>query len=110
MICRLNLEHIRAICRLHPLMMRDGLIKRIDTELMEASKVEGKELVWKSSLEALRRGILDGLLAWLPLDVCAFAAYVEDVYSACQLYSFHKKPVLSFLFFVLLPSGLWCNI
>lgn len=65
---RLNLEHIRAICRLHPLMMRDGLIKRIDTELMEASKVEGKELVWKSSLEALRRGILDGLLAWLPLD------------------------------------------
>lgn len=83
MICRLNLEYIRVICCLYFFMMWDGLIKRIDIELMEVSKVEGKELVWKSLLEVLRRGILDGFLVWLLLDVCVFVVYVEDVYFVC---------------------------
>lgn len=36
--------------------------------MMEACRVEGK-LGWKSSLEELKEGLLQGLLAWLPLDV-----------------------------------------
>lgn len=69
MVCRLNLDHIRALCRLHPCMIRDALIKRIEEEMTEASRVGGKLLRWKSSLEELKEGLLQGLLTWLPLDV-----------------------------------------
>lgn len=79
MVCRLNLEHVRALCRLHPCMVRDALIKRIEAEMMEACRVEGK-LGWKSSLEELKEGLLQGLLAWLPLNVSSLL--VQDLYPA----------------------------
>ncbi|KAG0615962.1 hypothetical protein M758_5G079600 [Ceratodon purpureus] len=63
----LNLDHIRALCRLHPCMIRDALIKRIEEEMMEASRVGGKS-GWKNCLEQLKEGLLQGLLSWLPLD------------------------------------------
>ena len=67
--CRLNLDHIRALCRQYPCMIQDALIKRIEEETMESSRVEGKFLGWKSSLEELKEGLSQGLLTWLPLDV-----------------------------------------
>jgi hypothetical protein len=69
MVCRLNLDHIRALCRLHPFVIRDSLIKRIEEEMMEASRVGEKLVGWKSSLEELKEGLLQGLLTWLPLEV-----------------------------------------
>lgn len=68
MVCRLNLEYIAALCRLHPCTIRDALIKGIEADMVDASRAEGK-FGWKNSLEELKKGLLQGLLAWLPLDV-----------------------------------------
>jgi hypothetical protein len=56
-------------------VIRDSLIKRIEEEMMEASRVGEKLVGWKSSLEELKEGLLQGLLTWLPLEVSSSTSW-----------------------------------
>jgi len=73
-------------------MIRDALIKRIEAEMMEACRVEGM-LGWKSSLEELKEGLVQGVLAWLPLDVSSLL--VQDLYTAEPCYLLFQLAILS---------------
>jgi hypothetical protein len=69
-IGRMNIANIGAICRLHPQTVRDILVHRIDEDSDRARMLGEKGSSWLTCLQELSSEISNGLLAWLPVEVC----------------------------------------
>jgi hypothetical protein len=87
MIGRMNIANIRAICHLHPQTVRDILVHRIDEDSDRARMLGEKGSSWLTCLQELSSELSNGLLAWLPVEVC------QVIQKSSQNHTYHSDGV-----------------